>query len=221
MVLRGDTPDPSNKEQEINMSRFARLAVLAASLLSLFAVLSSTAGAVTWHNTGDTHFAATGGAGTLSSTAVTLGCTGSDVTGRVTGAEPFVGATLSVDATIGFTGCTLSGQSFGVECGVTFTGTSWTAGAPAVTSGAVDVTCGFYLSGTKLCHLEGQIPAHYVNASGTAAGRLTVTTGALTTTNGSVSSCPMGNGDSAHLTPLTFGVVDTVQPLGPVITRTA
>jgi hypothetical protein len=205
------------------MSRIARFAVLVAALASLFAVMSSTAGAVTWHNTGDTAFTATSNAGTLTSTAVTLGCAGADGIGSVTGGSPFVGNTLNVDATIGFTSCTLSGQTVSVECGVTLTGTAWDSGTPAVTTGTADVTCGVYLTGTKICHIEGNVHGHYINASGTTPGVLTVTPSSnLTLTNGAAGTCPLGNGDKGSLTHLSFNVEpDAAAPFGPILTRTA
>jgi hypothetical protein len=204
------------------MSKIARLAVLVTALASLFAVLASTASAVTWHNSGDTHFVATGGAGTLSSTGTSLGCTGADVTGTVTGnalgGMQQIGATLSVDATAVFTGCAFSGTTLGVECGLTFTGV--VQPTSSVTTGFTDLTCGWYLGGAKVCHVEGTIHSEYTNPSGTTPGKLTLTTSSPTVTNGSSGSCFFGNGDVAHLTHLAFNVVDTVQPLGPVITRT-
>jgi hypothetical protein len=207
--------------RRFKMGRFLRIAVPLVALLSMLAAFSSSAGAVTWHNTGDSHFLATGGAGTLASTGATLGCVGSDGTGTAPSASS-VGATLIVSGTFAFTGCTLSGQSIGFECGYTFTGTSWVAGTPAVTSGNFDLTCGWYLSGTKVCHIEGSIPAHYTNPNGATSGKLVTTTSTnVFVTNGPVSSCLLGNGDAVHLTALTFNISDTVQPLGPVFTRTA
>ena len=55
------------------MSRISRLAVLVTALASLFAVLSSTAGAATFTNSGSTAFTATGGAGTLGITSTAGG----------------------------------------------------------------------------------------------------------------------------------------------------
>jgi hypothetical protein len=202
------------------MSRIARFAMMVAALTSLFAMMSSTAGAVTWHNTGDQHFSATGGAGTLSSTAVTLGCTGSDATGTVP-ASPFVGQTLAVSGTILFTGCTISGSATSVECGYTLTGT--TQPTANITTGTADVTCGVYLTGTKICHIEGNVHGHYINASGTTPGVLTVTPSSnLTLTNGAAGTCPLGNGDKGSLTHLSFNVEpDAAAPFGPILTRTA
>src|ERR1044071_3993997 len=77
-------PDLSD-QQEIIMSKFARLVVLVTALSSLFAMLSSTAGAVTWHNTGGTSFHATGGPMTYSRASVSLTCSGSTATGAAPG----------------------------------------------------------------------------------------------------------------------------------------
>jgi hypothetical protein len=200
------------------MSKIARFTVLMVGLSSLFAVLSSTAGAVTWHNRGDTTFTATGGTGTLSSTGVTLGCPGADGSGTVP-ATPLVAGTLQIAGTVTFTGCTLSGQSIGLDCGYAFTVT--TQPSVGVSSGAVDVTCGVYLAGLKICHISGASTATYTNPSGATAGTFVMgTNNNLAFSNGSVGTCPAGNGDKGHLTALTFRISDSVLPLGPVITRT-
>jgi hypothetical protein len=203
------------------MGKFARCIVLVAALLSSFAALSSVASAVTWHNTGDSAFTATGGAGTLSSTAVTLGCAGSDASGTVP-ATPFVGTTLAIQGTINFTGCTLSGQSTGFSCSFTLTGTAWDSGTPAVTTGSLDATCDITLVGFNICHIDASVSAKFQNAIMTNPSKLLTLTAGVTMTRGSSGlSCPLGEGDSGHWTPLIFTAVDTVQPLGPVITRTA
>jgi len=204
------------------MSRIARFAVLVAALMSLFAVLSSTAGAVTWSNDGDTAFTATAGPGTLSSTSQFLVCSGGDAVGGTTNGSG-VNAPI-VHATITFTGCSLSGQTnFHVECGVTLTAVSQTTVAPRVTSGNADATCSVYFAGVKVCHLEGGVAGTYTNPTAPSTfGRLVTNTGgSLRTTNGA-SNCPLGSGDLAHLSPLTFSVTaGTGGPtphLGPSIT---
>jgi len=207
------------------MSRIARFAVLVAALMSLFAVLSSSAGAVTWTNLGATSFTATGGAGTLSSTSQFLVCSGSDVRGVTTHGVGVLAPV--VHATINFGGgCSLSGQAVGVECGVTLTAASQTTVAPRVTSGTADVTCGVYLAGQKICHLEGPVSGTYTNpvAPSTPGVLRTHTGGSLRATNG-VSNCPLGASDLAHLSPLTFtvesGTGGTNPNLGPFITTDA
>jgi hypothetical protein len=202
------------------MSRIVRFAVLVASLMSLFAVMSSTAGAVTWDNSGNTHFTATAGAGTLSSTGVALNCASADATGKTT--TPAVGATAAlVHATINFTTCLLSGQAVGVECGVTLTATSQSG---SVTSGSADATCGVYLAGIKVCHIEGSVNGTYTNPSGATAGVLQTTTGGNLRTTNAQSNCALGNNEPTHLSVLTFRVTNGTGgtgTLGPIITRTA
>src|ERR1700712_4869417 len=84
------------------MSKIMRIAVLAMSLVSLFAVMSSAAGAVTWTNTGQTPFTATAGSGTLSSTGVILDCGGGDASGITSTPVSGLGAAI-VHGTINFT----------------------------------------------------------------------------------------------------------------------
>jgi hypothetical protein len=206
------------------MSRIARFAVLVAALMSLLGVMSSTAGAVHWTNDGDTAFTAGGGAGTLSSTGAFLVTTGSDVRGVTT--TPLAGINAPVvDATITFTGVSISGQSLGLECGVTLTAASQTTVAPRVTSGTADATCGVYLANVKICHLEGTVAASYTNPTAPSTfGRLTTTTGGTLRATNAVANCPLGANDLAHLSPLTFtvtaGTGGPTPHLGPSITAT-
>jgi hypothetical protein len=202
------------QEEEHPMSRFMRAAVLVTGLMSLFGVMSATAGAVTWHNTGSTAFTVTAGARTLSSTGANFTCTGATATGDApTGSA--VGVTYTVRGTLTYNGCSLSGITTAIECGYAFTGTSQSG---SVTSGALDVTCSWYQFGSKLCHEGGSVTATYTNpVSGV--GTLTLVTGGnLIVTNGPTGSCPLGNGDRAHLSELTFR---TTSASPPVITRTA
>jgi hypothetical protein len=206
----------------MDMNAPGRMMVLLTALLSLSAVVAvaaSSAGAVTWHNSGDATFTATGGGGTLSATAVTLGCSGSDAKGTVP-ATPLVGSTLTIAGTVTFTGCTMSGQGVSLDCGYAFTAT--TQPAAGTVSGSLDTTCGVYLATVKVCHIGGTMTATYTNPSGVTPGRFTVTTNSnLTVSNGQVGTCPIGSDDKGHLTQLTFNMLDTVAPLGPVLTRTA
>ena len=195
------------------MSKIVRFAVLVASLMSLFAVMSSTAGAVTWHNSGSTAFTATAGPGTLSSTSASLNCTGASATG--TAPALTVGATYAVSGTATFTGCSLGGVATGVDCGYTLTGTSQSG---SVTSGAVDVTCGVYQFGAKLCHIGGSASGTYTNPVSGVGVLALATGGNLITSNGTSGSCPLGNGDRGHLSAFSFR---TTSANPPVITRTA
>ncbi len=197
------------------MSRITRLAVLVVGLMSLFGIMSATAGAVTWHNTGSTNFTATTGPGTLSSTSAALNCTGGTGTGDApTGST--VAATYLVRGTVTFSGCSLSGISTGVDCAFALTGS--TQPAAGQTTGNVDVTCRVYQFNTQLCHIDGSLHAIYTNPTA-GVGTLTITTGGnLTTTNPPAGSCPLGNDDRPHLSHLTFR---TTSASPPVITRTA
>lgn len=193
------------------MSRIMRFAVLVASLMSLFAVMSSAASAVTWDNSGSTAFTATSGAGTLSSTGASLSCT--DATGTGTAPATTVGLTYSVSGVATFNGCRMSNIATTVSCDYTLTGTSQSGG---VTSGSVDVTCGVSQFGVKLCHIGGSVSGTYTNPG--VVGVLNLATGgSLILSNGPTGTCPLGNGDVGHLTPLTF---NTTSANPPVITRT-
>ncbi len=195
------------------MSRITRLAVLVVGLMSLFGIMSATAGAVTWHNTGSTNFTATTGPGTLSSTNSALSCTGGSATGDApTGST--VGTTYLVRGTVTFSGCVLAGITLGVDCGYTLTGT--TQPAAGQTTGTVDLTCGLYSFGAEICHLAGNAHGIYTNGN---PGTLTITTGGnIITSNPASGSCVLGNGDRAHLSELTFR---TTSASPPSITRTA
>ncbi|WP_445149518.1 hypothetical protein [Baekduia sp. Peel2402] len=200
------------------MSRIARFVVLATALTSLFTVVSSTAGAVTWTNTGSTTFHATGGPGTLSVGANNFTCSASTATG--TAAADSTGTVYRMPGTITFSPCLLAGQATFAHCGFTLTGSAWSAGAPAVTTGSVDITCDIRLTNspaTKLCHVEGTTPFSYINPQGATAGRITLTTGS----SGLVvdgDSCLLGNG-GAHLSEQTIPVTSAAG--SPVITRHA
>lgn len=189
------------------MSRISRLVVLVTALASLFAAMASTAGAVTWTNHGSTSFTATGGGGVLTShSGVNINCSGSDASGDA----PLSGtsATYTVSGTILFTNCLAAGSPATIECGYSLTATTFTA---PVSTGNVDVTCGLYISGAKLCHIEGQTHGTYTNETATLT--VTTTTGlAITGAN-----CPAAS-PSSHLTQLDFKVSSATPP---TITRVA
>ena len=210
------------------MNRISRFVVLVTAIASLAAVMSSTAGAVTWHNTGDTAFTATAGAGTLAATGVSLTCPSGTGTGTL-GSAPTVGHTITVSGTVHYNGCLTAGIATTIECGYTLTGTSQTGSTGhLVTSGNIDVTCSLTQFGAKLCHIENHSPltGSYANPTTNAApGRLTVSAGVLRVTNGPTGSCPLGSNDTATLTEQTFVVTTAtggpVPHTGPIVTRTA
>jgi hypothetical protein len=193
------------------MGNLAKFAVLVTTLTSLFAVMSITAGAVTWDNSGSTTFTATAGPSTLSSTGVAVSCSGATATG--TAPNNVVGLTYAVSGTATFGGCLLSGISTSIDCGYAFTGTSQSG---AVTSGNVDLTCGIYQFGQKICHLGGAVVGSYTNGT---PGVLTLATGgSLRASNPPTGSCPWSTGDLLHMPHMTFR---TTSANPPVITRTA
>jgi len=201
------------------MNRILYIAGLAAALLSF----AASADAVTWHNTGDTAFSMTGGSMAFTSTAVTLGCTGGDSAGTAP-AGSFVGATLSMTFTTTYTGCIISGAPWPWECSRTFTATSQPAAGQ--TNGQLDTTCRVYAGSTLICHVEGTVPATYLNpVPPSTPGRFTLPTSTtLKFTQGAVGNCPMGNNDLMHMTQSTFtvsaGTGGPTPHFGPYITRT-
>ena len=148
------------------MSKFSRIVVLVTALASLFAVMSPTAGAVTFTNTGGTVFHATGVGGTLGVTGSggtnNISCTASTMSGTVA-----TGVFTSMTGTITFNPCSLAGTPSDVNCSFAFTPLVFTAGSPAVTSGNASVTCVASTTTNPpvaLCHIEGTTPVHYVNS---------------------------------------------------------
>lgn len=198
------------------MSKITRVAVLAVSLMSLFAVLSPTAGAVTWTNTGSTSVHATSGSGTLHVGSNSLSC--SAATATATAAADFTGTTYSVPGTLAFSPCQLAGQSTYIHCGFTLTGAAFASG---VTTGVADVTCVSRLTATNtaLCHIEGGTVFHYINPTSATntPGKITLTTSStLTVTHSSGTSCLLGTG-LATLTEQTFGVTSVAG--SPILNR--
>ncbi|WP_445148269.1 hypothetical protein [Baekduia sp. Peel2402] len=205
------------------MSRIARFAVLVTALASLMGVVSATAGAVTWHNTGNTAFTAAGGGGTLSVGSNNLPCTGSEATGTATGGS-VIGTTYSMPGTITFAPCLMAGQPTYVHCGFTLTGASFASG---VTSGVADVKCIAYLTANnlQLCNITGTTPASYTNPSGAAKGKFTLSTSGtgLTVSHYFGTSCLMGTG-TGHLSEQTITIQHATGGTGtggPVLNRTA
>jgi hypothetical protein len=210
------------------MSRIMRVVVLVTALMSLFAVMSSAAGAVTWDNSGDTSFTATAGPGSLSGNGKTLSCTSGDGTG-VMGAAPFTGSvwTNAAHGDVTFTGCSLAGTAYAVTCtyGLNATGQTGT-----VTAGTIDLAspngCTAKVGGVLACNIHGSNAGSYTNPTATVNGSLAIaaSTTSITVSNG-VGTCPLGNGTNASLTAFTFAITAaaggaTTPHRGPVITRT-
>jgi hypothetical protein len=209
------------------MSKIARFAVLVASLMSLFAMMSATAGAVTWHNRGDTAFTATNPAtGTLSVTGVNLVCHGATATGASPSAA--FGGTLYTGATgtVTFSPCFISGIPTHVGCTYSLTVSAAATGTtPPTFDGNADVTCDVTQFNTKICHIEGQTAASYTNPEG-AFGKLVLShSNTLTVTSPAGASCPLGSPEQATLTTQTFTITNATggptPHTGPTIVRTA
>jgi hypothetical protein len=192
------------------MTKFMRMCLLVASLMSLLGVMSSSAGAVTWVNDGGHDFTATGGPGTFSGGGLSLSCPGLAATGTVA-TSPFVGALWSAaSGTARYTGCTFSGIPTGFHCNYRLTVVAQTL---PVTSGHLDVTCDITQGATKICHIHGATPVHYVNPPD---ARLILThSNTLRTTNGT-GSCLLGNGTTMTLSQQTW-TLTSANP--PIITR--
>jgi len=195
------------------MRRLTRLAVLMVGLLSLSALASTTANAVTWHNSGDTAFTATAGPPSYSVTGASLSCTSATLSG--TAPTTTVGLTYTVSATGSYNGCSFAGTSMSIECSYKFTGTALHG---STATGSTDVTCGFYSFNAKICHVAGARPSTYENPSGSAPGVLTLSTSNLIISNGA-SSCMFGNNDVIEFSPQIYTVTSGTG--GPVLARTA
>ncbi len=205
------------------MSRTLRFIVLLSALASSLIALPGAAGAVTWHNTGDTAFTATTGSYTFSSTGASLSCSGITYNGT-TGPSPFVGAVWTGITMTSTSPCTFSGVQNTVTCNYRFTGATQPAGSNTV-GGFLDTTCDLNpFFGT--CHWSGSLPAQYHNPSGATPGRFTIpTSNVLRLSNGTSGTCALGNGDALHYSAqVAFITSATGGPsphLGPVVTRTA
>jgi hypothetical protein len=196
------------------MRRITRLAVLAAATMSLLGALTSTAGAVTWHNSGSTTFTATAGTATLSSTGAWISCLGATATG--TAPATTVGIVYSISGTATFSSCILSGIATGLDCAYTFTATLQGSG---YTQGSHDLTCGVYQFGALLCRISGSRFGEYQNQGTFTSARLGFWSGAtLVSQNGPIGTCPLGNGDVVSNSELWFNVTSANAPR---ITRTA
>lgn len=194
------------------MGKTTRLCVLVVSLLSVLGGLASSAAAVHWHNSGSTTFTGSGAAGTLSVTGITVSCSTAHATGTVP--VTTTGTVFRSNGTVSFTGCTVAGSPWTLDCSYVMTGTAQDGvGMGSIITGTTDITCDSYSSNVKLCHAGGTINGSYSN---------TVPAAATLNTGGSViyrgANCPVGDGDLAHLSPKTS---NSTSANPPTITRTA
>jgi hypothetical protein len=196
------------------LNKIGRVAVLVASLASLFAVMASSAGATTtWDTNKGTGtpawngaFTATAGPGTLAGPNAGLSCTSATATGTLQ-SNHHSGTTWPTIATgnISFTSCKIGGTNYNTACSYDLSATSYSAG---VTEGDVFVDCSVKLATTQLCTITGSIPGTYTNATDI----IDVPAAATGLTIHNVGSgCPTGAG-TGSLTSLPFSVTSTVKP---------
>lgn len=197
------------------MGRIVRLAALIATLAALPAAATTTAGAVTWHNTGTGSFHAIGGSSTLSVGTSTFTCSG--VTAAGTSPVGSFPTTYTMTATLRYSPCPNAGANYNLHCDATFSAVAWAAGPPAITASSVALTCDItpLLSNTSLCHISGATPAAYGNPFGSQPGRITFAASTTLTMSNGVMSCPFGTG-TVSWPEHTLGLTTA----GPVITRT-
>ena len=115
------------------MTKFARIFVLVTALASLSAIASSTAGAVTWHNTGSESLHATGAGVTLTVGSNNFACSGSTLN-ATSPVGTFATNNYSMTGTLTYSPCTLAGVNYYMHCNTTVNGVAWIAGPPAVTA---------------------------------------------------------------------------------------
>jgi hypothetical protein len=194
------------------MSRLMRLAVLVLGLVSLSGMVSSSAGAVTWDNSGATAFTATAGSSTLSSTSANLSCT--SATSTATALNNVVGLTYAVTGAATYNGCTLSGIATTFHCGFTFTFTAqFGTGMGAQITGGVDMDCSISQFTVPICRAAGSLVGLFKNLTPAVKNFV----GGLRVTNAASGTCPLGNGDAAQVSSTTFTVTSASSP---TITRT-
>jgi hypothetical protein len=202
------------------MSWTMKMMVALVAAVGLMAAGTAAAGAVTWHNSGDTAFTATGGPISLSIGSNTISCTATTMTGT-TGTSPFVGTSWTA-ATGSLTGtpCTIGGTNYHLTCSFQFTAAVQSGGTiPGVT----DLNCVWGLAtGTTLCRIQGTTPTSYTNPSSPAKGRFTLPTSGSGLTMSNITSCIWGTG-TVHMSESTITVTSGTGGggNGPVITRTA
>jgi hypothetical protein len=201
-------------EKETAMSKRTRITVLAMSLVSLLGVTASTASAVTWTNTTDTTFTATGGAFTLSAGATNLTCSGVDLAGTsphdVSG-----GIAVVASGTTFFTGCRLAGVVTTGHCSFAFTADLISSG---VVFGNADVTCDLYEVGRRVCHVEGPTVATYTNPESGSRGIFAFPhSSTQTVTDVDIVRCRLGNNVPVTKSAAAFTVTSGTG--GPTIRR--
>ena len=210
------------------MSWTMRVVVLATALL---AVTATSASAVTWINSGDTAFTATGGGTPITVTGSNISCSASSSTGTVA-ASPFTGSVWpAATITTTYTGCFFSVLYPGTiwECTRSFTAVTATA---AVVDGVAHTTCDILVTtgtGTNrvpVCHVSGSVVATYANpVAPSTPGRFTLPSSTLQTSDGPAGTCPIGSPEPVTMghqaLSITAATGGPVPHLGPNLVRTA
>lgn len=195
------------------MRTILRVALLATAVV---AAMASNASAVTWSNSGDTTFTATGPSTTFhfNNGAVHQPCTSAAVSGTAA-TGPVSGATWANAAslTVSYSHCTLTGINYNIQCSASESFDDQTGG---VSSGTLATACDISVFGEKVCGMSGTIPNTYTNPSGSTPGRFTLSQTTLALSNGPTGTCPYGT--SGTFTHQTWTVNSGTG--GPVINRT-
>jgi hypothetical protein len=196
------------------------------TLLAAFGATAS-AGAVTWHNSGDTAFSATGTAVQIhpASPSVPLICFGGTTSTATAATGPATGALWSaMHVTTNGHSCQFAQTLVDLSCTSTFTavqqsGTSIT--------GSLDTTCDITGRGTTtlVCHLQGQRPATYRNPTATAYGSFTLPAGTTVIATNGQAMCPLGQNTAVPWTHEQWTITTAsggpgLMHTGPILTRT-
>jgi hypothetical protein len=223
MLAAAEAPAHSNfhrTEESAMLNAISRATALAAALMSLVAVLASTAGATTTWDTNkgsgspayNGTFTATAGPVTLAGAAgFGLACTGATETG-ILQSNHHAGATWAnaVTGTLSFSSCKSGGTSYGVHCTYGMNATSFSGGVTSIDTDFVVANghgCRVTLGGAFLvCTVTGTVASSYNNATSV----LTVPTSSAWTFSSGTSSCPVTG--PGHQTPLAFTVTSAPKP---------
>lgn len=199
------------------MTKFSRIVVLVAGLISVFAAIAGAAGATTWSNTGDTTFTATSGPITLTSGGVSLTCSGGTLTGRA--GTSFIGSVWTSAATgaVRFAPCRLGLLSTEVDCSVRFDANNVVNG---FVTGSMTITAGGCAVIGTSCEISGMVAETYKNATSAAKGVLTIAGGASFTVSGSGCPLPSPTSASTIVFTITSATGGPTPNNGPIINRT-
>jgi hypothetical protein len=204
------------------MSKISRIVVMVTALMSVFAVLSSSAGAVsTWKSTNTTPFTADGGPVSISGNGITLSCTGATATGAATALD-FTGViwTNAVHGNITNSGCSLAGTQWTWSCTYSLTATGYSS-LTHVVNATLNLNapndCTIASGGVAASTLEGTLPVTYDNAPD---AKLTIPAGNFTATN-AATHCPwLPGGSTSGLVSLTARTFTVTGADAPTITGT-